>query len=124
MGRGANRRKITEPFTVVASTSTSGTTLDSDNAANADSVIFYALVSAVTGSVTFTIQSSPDDGTNWYTLTTAETVGNTGALAATGNYHISTQVPFGTRLRLAYTIVTGPVAFLGFACYSKSGSVY
>jgi hypothetical protein len=125
MARGANRRKLEEPSIAIGSTASSGATGESDNAANYDRVMYLVNVTTLTaGSVTFVIQVSPNDGTTWFPLTTAEMVGNTGALTTTGQYHVSSTVPFGTRVRLAYTIVTGPVAMTVFPVFEKSGSVY
>lgn len=125
MGR-SNRRKTAQEPIVVLSTSTSGTTGLSDAAANADAVSFYiAIATATAGSITFKIQTAPDEaGVVWFDLATSEMTGNTGALTTAGNYHVSAQVPFGMKIRLAYTIVTGPFAFVVYPVYERSGGVY
>lgn len=125
MARGANRRKIQEPVIAIASTSTSGAVGDSDNAAVSDRVIyFFNLASITAGSVTLKIQCSPDDGSTWYDLATTEMNGNTGALTAAGTYHVSATVPFGTRTRLFYTIVTGPIVAAVYPVFEKTGKVF
>ena len=124
MARGGNRRKTVEPYTIV-STSTSAGTADSDKAANADKVLYLINLTSITaGSITFKIQTSPDDGNQWFDLSTGEMNGNTGALATAGLYHVSSSVPFGVRTRLYFTIVTGPVAFLVYPIYERTGNVY
>lgn len=121
----ANRRKRFEPVSVVTNSASSGTVCDSENAASSDRVIFFVALSAIAaGSVTFKIQSTPNDGASWHDLTTGEMLGNTGALTAAGDYHVAAEVPFGTRLRLAYTIVTGPVTFGVYPCYERTGAVH
>lgn len=123
MARWSNRRKTVEAVSSHA-TSASGAACDSTNAANADSLLYLIEIGLVTGSITFKIQTSANDGATWHDLSTAEMTGNTGALNTTGNYHIATQAPFGIRTRLAYTIVTGPVEFDIYPIYEKGGSVY
>lgn len=119
-----NRRKQPESLIAVASTSTSGATAESDNAANSDRVTYYVVLTVTGGSVTFKIQSSPNDGGTWHDMAVSEMSGDTGSIAASGNYHISSSAPFGTRTRLAYTIVTGPVTFLVYPVFEKTGKVY
>lgn len=124
MSRGANRRKLQEPQITVGSTGTSGTTADSEAAQSHDGVTYIVnITTATAGSITFTIQTTAD-GTNWATLATAETTGDTGALTTTGAKHISSNAPIGVRTRLAYTIVTGPFAFTVDPIYQKRAGVF
>lgn len=121
----SNRRKRDLPAITVGSTALSGTTAESDNAANADRVTFYIALATITaGDITFAIESSPNDGGIWARLTTGEMLGNTSAISSTGTYHVSAQVPFGNRVRLAYTINTGPAAFLVYPVYERTGVVH
>lgn len=121
----ANRRKRSEPAIIVGPTASSGSTADSENASNADRVSYWITLSALTaGDITFKIQSSPNNGVTWYDLTTSEMNGNTGTISATGNYHVSAEVPFGFRTRLAYTINTGPAAFALIPIYERTGAVH
>lgn len=121
----SNRRKTRLPLITVASTSTSGATAVSDHAANADAVLFLiALASIAAGSITFSIQIQEETSGTWHSLTTAEMTGDTGALTAAGNYHVSAKVPFGTRIRLRYVIVTGPVEFDVAPIFERTASVY
>ena len=121
----SNRRKTDEPLITVGSTSTSGATAASDNAATSDAVTFLiALSSIAAGSVTFSIQIGEVEGSTWHSLSTSEMTGDTGALASTGNYHVSTRVPIGMRVRLRYVIVTGPVEFTVKPIYERGGRVF
>lgn len=121
----ANRRKNVEAVVVVGSTSTSGAIAGSGTIASHDRVVYFLVISALTaGSVTLGIDISPNDGSTWHSLTSGEMLGNTSAITATGNYHISAQVPMGTSCRLSYTIDTGPTAFIVYPCFEKSGGVF
>lgn len=127
MARGANRRKLQEAKITIASTAVSGSTGDSENAANADTVTYYVDVTTATvGSLTLTIDISQDDGANWFPLTSGEVLGNTGALTLVGNYRIASSrvASIGFRSRLTYTIVTGPFAFTVDPVFEKSGGVF
>lgn len=124
----ANRRKSLESIASAAYTATASI-LQSDKAANADSVSFYMNVTAVSGttpSLTATIQCSPDDGTTWFSLATAEMTGQTGAITATGQYRLTSAAPIGARTRLLLTIsgTTPSFTITGYAIYERSGSVY
>jgi len=124
MARGSTRRKYQAAQISVGSTSTSGNTADSDQAGSSEKVMYVInITTATAGTITFTIQTTAD-GTNWATLATAETTGDTGALSTTGAKHISSAAPIGMRTRLVYTIVTGPFAFTVDPIYEKSGSVF
>lgn len=120
---GANRRKLVEEAVFVSSTSTSGTTAASGSIASNERVTFFVVATVTAGSVTLGIDISPNDGATWHSLTSGELLGNTSAITATGNYHISAQVPLGTSCRLSYTIVTGPVVLVVYPCYEKSGGM-
>lgn len=122
----SNRRKTQHDAIIVLSTATSGVVGESDAIANHDSVSFWiAIATATAGTITFKIQVSQDEaGSIWFDLATTEMTGSTGALAATGNYHIASAVPVGFRARLAYTIVTGPFAFVVYPTYEKTGKVF
>lgn len=129
MSRGANRRKIQEP--TLASTAYTATTniLESDNAANADSVSYYLNVTNVSGTtptLTPVIQCSPDDGTTWFSLATAEMTGQTASLNATGQYRTTSAVPIGvrTRLRMTITGTTPSFTLVAYAIYEKRGNVF
>lgn len=124
----ANRRKTQENLASTAYTATTGI-LQSDNAANHENVTYYLNVTAVSGttpSLTAAIQTSPDDGTTWFSLTTAEMTGQTGAITATGQYRISSNAPIGARTRLLLTISGTTPSFTITAndIFERSGSVY
>ena len=124
MAGRSNRRKLQEAQITVGSTAASGTTGASGNAASFDFVTYYINLTTLTaGSITFVIQTS-FDGTNWADLATAEMTGDTGAVAATGVKHVSSNAPIGWSCRLKYTIVTGPAAFTVDPVFSKGGSVF
>lgn len=124
MASRSNRRKTQEAQISIGSTSTSGTTGFSENAASADAVTYFINLSTITaGSITFVIQVSAD-GTNFADLATAEMTGDTGALSSTGIKHISSAAPLGMACRLKYTIVTGPAVFTVDPVFQKGGSVF
>ena len=123
MARGSNRRKLQEPQIAIASTAVSSNTADSESAQSHEKVTYLInITTATAGSITFTIQTSAD-GTNWATLATAETTGDTGALSTVSVRHISSNAPIGVRTRLVFTIVTGPFAFTVDPIYEKTGAV-
>lgn len=125
MSRGGNRRKYQEARITIGSTGTSGNTADSEAAQSHDAVTYYInITTATAGNITFTIQTSADDGATWATLATAETTGDTGAITATGARHLSSNAPIGVRTRLVYTIVTGPFAFTVDPIYQKGAGVF
>jgi hypothetical protein len=125
MASGSNRRKLMAEAVVVGSTSTSGATAESSQAQSFDAVTYYVNVTTATaGSITFVIQSSPDDGTTWASLSSAEMTGDTAAISSTGMKHISSNAPIGVRTRLQYTIATGPFAFTVYPCFQKAGTVF
>ena len=120
---GANSRKIVQDPIVVASTSTSGAIAGTGLIASHDRVVFFVTATVDAGNVTLGIDISPNGGTTWHSLTSGEMLGNTSAITAGGNYHISAQVPLGTSCRMTYTIVTGPVSLLVYPCYEKTGAM-
>ena len=127
MPAGSNRRKVIEATITVGSTASSGNTGESGSAASAECVSYFVKVGTATaGTMTLTIEVSPNDGTDWYALAAAEMVGQTGAISTTGNYRIRTAagVPLGTKTRLVYTIVTGPFAFTVIPVYEKTAKVF
>lgn len=124
----ANRRKTQENVASAAYTSTTNI-LTSDRAANHESVTYYLNVTAVSGttpSLTAAVQTSPDDGTTWFTLATAEMTGQTAAITATGQYRLSSNAPIGARTRCLFTIsgTTPSFTITANAIYERSGSVY
>ena len=113
------RKKQISPTFTVASTSTSGSTADF-SCSQFDDVLFHVNVTAVTaGSVTLSLQTSPDEGATWYPL--LETLGKVDAISAAAAWTIGARAPIGQRVRLVYTIATGPVAFTAIAEGSKRG---
>jgi hypothetical protein len=116
----ANRRKHIEAAVSVASTSSSGNTNISSTGQSHDDVICWInITTATAGNITFVIQASPDNGTNWAALDTL--TGDTGALTTTGLKRVVARAPIGSMVRLNYTIVTGPFAFSSQWEFSKRG---
>jgi hypothetical protein len=95
----------TYTFGTVTGSSASGQTASVDTLGCQDQINVYAAVSAVTGTVTFNVQVSPDNAT-WFTHT------STGAIAAAANTLIKLSANIGRYVRVDYVIVTGPVTFV------------
>lgn len=129
MARGANRRKVVQAQLASAAYTATANILDSENAANAESVSYYLDVTAVSGTtptLTPVIQCSPDDGTTWWSLATAEMTGQTANITATGRYRTTSAVPIGVRTRLAMTIggTTPSFTLSAWAVFERGGNVY
>ena len=125
MAAGANRRKLQETTITIASTSSSGNTAESAAIASHEHVLFVInITTATAGTITFVIQTSADDGTTWSSLSSGEMLGDTGAISTTGGKHISARAPLGVRLRLNYTIATGPFAFTVLPIYERTGATH
>lgn len=121
---GANSRKIVQdPIVVSAAGAGSSAIAGTGLIASHDRVVFFVVVSSLTGSVTLGIDISPNGGLTWHALTAGEMLGNTSSISANGNYHISAQVPMGTSARLSYSVVTGPCTLLVYPVYEKTGAM-
>lgn len=113
-------RKHTYETHSVSSTSTSGRTGVSDNAANHDDAMAAVKLTAITaGSVAFQIQVSYDDGTTW--VDHPDSTAAIAALTTTGSALAIARCPIGSKIAVAYTITTGPVAFTVSWNFSKRG---
>lgn len=129
MPAGTNRRKTTSATLDSAAYTATTNIMDSGTAASHEKVTFYLDVTAVSGgspTLTPVIQTSPDDGTTWYSLATAEMTGQTANITATGQYRTSSNAPIGTRTRLRMTIAgtTPSFTLTAIAIHEKSAGVF
>jgi len=119
------RKKDTHSTTrvppVSGTTSTNGVAAPVGSSASADDVIAYIDLLAVTGSVVFKLQMSPNSGTDWFDV--AEAIGDTGSLTTAGKYRIFARAPIGSYLGLKYTITTGPISFTVQYEFSNTGAI-
>jgi hypothetical protein len=113
------RRKLIETAIAVASTGASGNTNITQSGQSHDDLILWVnITTATAGNITFVVQASPDNGTNWAALIAT---GDTGAITTTGLKRLFVTAPIGSMLRVNYTIVTGPFAFTTAWEFSKRG---
>jgi hypothetical protein len=129
MARGSNRRKVQEATLASAAYTSTSNILQSENAANAKNVTYYLDVTAVSGTTPTlapVIQTSPDNGTTWFSLATAEMTGQTANITATGQYRTSSVAPIGmmTRLRMTIGGTTPSFTLVAYAIYEKDAGVF
>jgi len=117
----SNSRHLYESFSV-ASTAVSSTTGQSDGNATHDDVIgFINLTTLTAGTIAFQVEISSDDGTTWYPHPDA--TATIAAVSSTGKSIVVARSPIGSKIRLAFTIVTGPAVFTLKWEFGKRGNI-
>lgn len=115
----SNRKKNIGPTSTVTGVTTNGTTAEFSTIQSNDDVLYHINVTVLTaGSVTPSLQTSPD-GTTWYPV--PEAIGKTDAITAVGAHTIAARAPVGQRTRLSYLVDTGPATFTVIPEASKRG---